>query len=226
MVGDVLGVVPNAPDKGRATARQPRQADEIDSGLARHTSLVPRLAVVLEGVDLEPAVVDRIAGGPDDRGDAGLGQVQFENRLGQALRIGQHHPRFGFFRQVQAIAGDVGIGSIEQRQIVFIATGNVIGQVGLEAHHTVVEGFGQANQGHALLRQLAKIDGVAATGTTDRDGHVLLARLDRLGIPLAEHTQPPAEVTVAVGPWRTIVGAHRQVDLLAGTLQLIGDLHP
>src|SRR3546814_9717239 len=67
---------------------------------------------------------------------------------------------------------------------------------------------------------------MATAGTAHGDGHVFLARLDGLRIPLAEHTQPPAEIPVAIGPWRAIVGAHREVDLLAGALQLIGNLHP
>lgn len=184
------------------------------------------LAVVLEGIDLQPAVVHRITGGPDDGADAGLGQVEFEERLGQARRVRQHHPGFGFLRQVQAVAGDVGVGGVEQRQVVFVAAGNVLGQVGLEADHAVLESLGQADQGHALVGQPAKVHGMPATGTADGDGHVLLARLHGLGIPLAQHPQPPAEITVAVGPRRAVMGPDRKVDLLAGALQLIGDLHP
>ena len=45
-------------------------------------------------------------------------------------------------------------------------------------------------------------------------------------IPFAEHAQPPAEVAVAVGTRRTVMSAHREVDLAPGTLQLVGDLYP
>uniref|UniRef100_A0A1I7ZPG5 Transposase n=1 Tax=Steinernema glaseri TaxID=37863 RepID=A0A1I7ZPG5_9BILA len=37
------------------------------------------LAVGLEGIGLQPAVVGRVTGGPDDRADTGLGQVQLKN---------------------------------------------------------------------------------------------------------------------------------------------------
>ncbi|MNH08671.1 hypothetical protein D3C79_680950 [compost metagenome] len=67
---------------------------------------------------------------------------------------------------------------------------------------------------------------MAATGAADGDGHMLLARLHGLGIPLAEHAEPPAEIPVAISPWRPVVGTDREVHLLAGALQFIGDLHP
>jgi hypothetical protein len=61
--------------------------------------------------------------------------------------------RFGFFRQVEAVALDVGVGRVQQRQIVFVAAGEVLGQVGLEGHHAAVERLGQADQGHAAMGQ-------------------------------------------------------------------------
>ena len=44
LVGDVLRVVPDAPDEARPAPRQPGQAEEVDAGLARHAALVPRPA--------------------------------------------------------------------------------------------------------------------------------------------------------------------------------------
>ncbi|MCY1439526.1 hypothetical protein D9M71_557620 [compost metagenome] len=184
-----------------------------------------RLAVGLEGVDLQPAVVDRITGGPDDRGDAGLGQVQLQDRVTDAVWVRQHDPCFRLWRQVQAIGGDIRVGGVQQGQVVFVAAGNVFRQVRFEAHHAVVDRLGQANQGHALLGQAAEVHGMTATRTTDGNGHVLFAGLYALGVPQTQYTQPPAEVAVAIGTWWTIVGADREVDLLAGTLQLIGNLY-
>src|ERR1700692_3397660 len=85
MVGDVPGVVPDAPDERGTTARQPRQTEEIDAGLLRHASLMFRLALFVEGIDLQPTEIHRIAGCPDDRGHAGLCQVEFENGMGRAF---------------------------------------------------------------------------------------------------------------------------------------------
>ena len=66
---------------------------------------------------------------------------------------------------------------------------------------------------------------MATAGTTDGDGHVFAARFGDLGVPFAQHTQPPAEVAVAVGPWRTVMGPDREVHLAPGAHQLFGDLH-
>ena len=53
--------------------------------------------------------------------------------MGDAVRLREGMARFGFFRQIQAIAFDVGIGGVEQGQVVFIAPGQVLRQVRLEA---------------------------------------------------------------------------------------------
>ncbi|MNC67220.1 hypothetical protein D3C75_1176970 [compost metagenome] len=59
---------------------------------------MPGLAVVVEGVDLQPAVVHGKTGGPDDRRHAGLGQVEFEDRVGDTVRLREGMARFRFFR--------------------------------------------------------------------------------------------------------------------------------
>ena len=76
------------------------------------------------------------------------------------------------------------------------------------------------------MRQRAELDDPSAVRAADGNGHVLAAGLDRLLIPQAEHAQPPAEVAAAVAPRRTIVRPDGQIDLAAGALKLIGDLHP
>ncbi|SUC74120.1 Uncharacterised protein [Pseudomonas aeruginosa] len=226
VVGDMARVVPDAPDERGAAPRQPGQADEIHAGFAGHTTLVARLAVAVEGIDLQPAEVDGIAGGPDDAAHPGLGQVQFEDRIGHALRVRQPAARLGLFRQVKAVAGDIGVGGVEQRQVVLVAARQVLRQVRPEGRDAVDEGFGQSDQGHALMRQGAEVHGMSAAGTAHGDGHMLAPGLGDFRIPFAEHAQPPAEVAVAVGTRRTVMSAHREVDLAPGTLQLVGDLYP
>ncbi len=66
-------------------------------------------------------------------------RVEFDNRLGHACRIREGDARFGFFRQLQAIAFDVGVGGVEQRQIILVATRQVLGQVRLESRHPAIE---------------------------------------------------------------------------------------
>src|SRR5207253_5407280 len=87
MVSHMLGVVPNAPDERGATTRLPRQAQEIHARLARNAPLMLRLTVGVEGVDLQPAVINGKTGCPDDRCHASLGQVELKNGLGHTLRI-------------------------------------------------------------------------------------------------------------------------------------------
>ena len=174
-----------------------------------------RFAGLVEGRYFQPAVVHGEASGPDDRGNAGLGQVQARQRVADAFRIGEHATSFGLWRQVQAVACDVGIGGIEHGQVVRIAAGEVFHQVRLEVRRAFFEALGQADQLHALLRQLTEIDGLATVGAADGDGHVLAARLHRGLVPFTQNTQPPAEIPTAVAARRTVVGAHRQIDLAA-----------
>ena len=72
-----------------------------------------RPALRVKRIDLQPAVVNGEAGCPDDRRDAGLSQVQFKNRMDQALGVRPDVVGFGFRRQVQAIAGGKGVGFIQ-----------------------------------------------------------------------------------------------------------------
>src|SRR6185437_230670 len=59
VVGDVLRVVPHTPDERGATAREPRQAEEIDAWLLRNAALMFRLALFIERIDLQPGEIDR-----------------------------------------------------------------------------------------------------------------------------------------------------------------------
>ena len=147
-----------------------------------------RLTGFGESVDLQPAIIHCITGGPNDRSDASLGQIKLQNRIGQAVRIRGQDAGLWFWWQVQAIASDVGIGCIEQCQIVLITASNVVGKISLEIHHAVVEGLGQTDQRHALIGQFAKVHRMTATGTAHGNRHMLLAWLDTLGIPLAEYS--------------------------------------
>src|SRR5690606_889910 len=103
VAGDVLGVVPYPPDEGGAAARQPGQTEEVHSRLARHAALMQGLALGVEGVDLQPGEVHGIAGGPDNRSDAGIGQVQLADRAAHALGIRITAARLGLLRQIQAV---------------------------------------------------------------------------------------------------------------------------
>ena len=52
LVGNIFGIVPDAPDKGGPAPRQPRQAEKIDPRLRRHAAVMLRPLRVIEGVYL------------------------------------------------------------------------------------------------------------------------------------------------------------------------------
>ena len=67
----------------------------------------------------------------------------------------------------------------------------------------------QRNSAH---REVTKVDGVAAMSAADGDRDVLGTRRDCLGIPLAQHPEPPDEITSTIAARWAIVRADGQVD--------------
>ena len=183
------------------------------------------LAVRIKGVDLQPAEIERKAGGPDDRADPGLDHVQFSQGVGHAVRVGRKMARFGFGRQVQPVAFDIGIGLIQNREVIGIPLGNAIRQAGVEPHHIAGKGLGAAHQRHALAREPPEINRLAAIGAADGDGDMLGARRGGLNIPQAKHPEPPDKITPAVAARRAVMRADREIHAPACALQFIGDLH-
>src|SRR5262245_18730348 len=225
LIGEVFRVVPDAPDEARPAPRQPRQAEEVDAGLAGHAALVPWPAVLVEGIDLQPGEVGGIAGRPDDRRDAGRGEVEFGKRAYHAAWGGAEHAGFRLFGEVESVERDVGVGFIEQREVVRIAGRDVVAQVGREAHGAVTERRRAADKGDALGGKVAEVDGVAAVCAAHRDGHVLGAFGWRGGFPLSEDAQPPDVVPPPVAPRGAVVRTNREVDLPARPHELGGYLH-
>ncbi len=117
---------------------------------------------VIEGVDLQPAIVGGISGRPDDGADPGLGQVEAKQRVADAGRIGQKLTGGGLFRQIRTVARYPVVGGVEQRKIRGIAAADILRQVGVEQRPGAVKAAGLPHQGDPLMRQLAKIDGMAA----------------------------------------------------------------
>src|SRR5690349_2706984 len=108
----MLRVVPHAPDKSGAATRQPRKPKKIDARLFRYTTLMLRLAFVVEGIDLQPVEIDGIAGRPDNRRHACLDQIEFENGMDDTVRVCGNDARLGFFREIETVAGRIGIRSV------------------------------------------------------------------------------------------------------------------
>ena len=182
-----------------------------------------RLARFVEGVDLQPAEVEPVAGRPDDGGDPRRLEVEREDRIGHAVGIGRHDAGLRLLRQVEAVARDIGVRLVEHREVVGVAGREIRREPRLEGHHAVAERRRAADERHAPRREAAVVDGLAAVGAADREGDVL-GRRRRLGVPLVEHAEPPDVVAAAVAARRTVVRADRDVDAAAGLEQLLGDL--
>ena len=226
MVGDVFRVVPYAPDEAGAAAREPGQPEEVDASLTRHPALVPRAAVLAEGVDLEPAELGGVAGRPDDRRDAGGGVVEFAERVGDAPGIRAEDASLRFLGKVEAVACDVGVGLVQQGEVVGVAGRDVVAQVGAESHLAAFVRRRAPDEDHALSGEVTEVDGVTAIGTADRDRDVLGSQRRSGQVPLAENAEPPDVVPAAVAPRRPVMRADREVDLPPGLLQLGRDLDP
>lgn len=82
---------------------------------------------VIEGVDLQPAIIGGIPGRPDDGADPGLGQVEAKQRVADAGRVGQKITGGGLFGQLQTVARDPVVGGVEQRKIGGIAAADILG---------------------------------------------------------------------------------------------------
>jgi hypothetical protein len=76
LIGQVLGIVPHAPDERGATSRLPGQAKEIQARLRRDATLMSRPAVLVENIELYPAVVRSKSRRPDDGGDSRFRQIE------------------------------------------------------------------------------------------------------------------------------------------------------
>ncbi len=68
------------------------------------------------------------------------------------------------------------------------------------------------------MSQTTEVDGITAPCTAHCDSDVLTTFFDCLCIPLTQNTQPPAEITVTVSAWRTIMRTYREIDLAASAL--------
>jgi len=168
-----------------------------------------RLAGSIEGVDVEPGEIVGVAGRPQDRRHAGLGEIQGKDRIAHAVRVAEKLPRLRLLRQVQAVAGDIGVGLIQLREITGVPRRQVLRQVGREADGAVGIALGAADQDHPALCEPAEVHRVAAIGAAHRDGDVLGVGLRRLDVPASQHTQPPAVITRAVTPGIAAVRAER-----------------
>ena len=133
-------------------------------------------------------------------------------------------PRGWLLGQVETVAFDVVVGRVEHAEVVGVTVVDVRLQVGPETHDAAIEFVGAPDEGDALGRQLPEVDGVAAVAPLTAMV-TCSAPAGGWPRPRAREPEPPAEVAVAVAARRTVVRTDGQVDLFAGAVQFVGDLH-
>src|SRR5262245_4446266 len=84
-VRKMLRIMPDAPDEARSAPGLPGKPQEIDPGFNGNTPMMPRPALLIEGIYLDPAVVGTVSGRPDDGCDAGLHEVKRQDRIAHTV---------------------------------------------------------------------------------------------------------------------------------------------
>src|SRR5580658_7282341 len=100
MVRQVFGIMPDAPNERGSPSRLPWQSQKVDPRLSCNAALMRGLAIVVERGNLQPAVVNGKACCPDDRGYSRLLEIQLENELSHAARLGFDFASFGLLGKV------------------------------------------------------------------------------------------------------------------------------
>src|SRR3954452_9877274 len=174
-VRQMLGVVPDAPDEARSPSRLPRQSQKIDSGLDRNAALMLRPTLLVEGVNLQPAIVGSKTCRPNDRSYSGLRQVQLEDWVGHALRIRFDLASIELLWKIEAIAGYISVSFVQQRHVAGIATRKIVRKISREDNRTVPVRFCPAKKRHPLRGQTPEVNRPAAASTAHGNRDMLRA---------------------------------------------------
>lgn len=67
--------------------RLPGQYEEVDAWLCGYAAFVLGQATLIDSIELQPAVVDAEAGGANDRGHACFDEIEFKQRVGEAIGV-------------------------------------------------------------------------------------------------------------------------------------------
>ena len=106
--------------------RLPGQYEEVDAWLCGYAAFVLGQATLIDSIELQPAVVDAEAGGANDRGHACFDEIEFKQRVGEAIGVCAEIARLWLFRQADSGARDVGGGCVEGREVVPVASADVL----------------------------------------------------------------------------------------------------
>src|SRR6185312_12044974 len=86
MLGQIPCILRYPKDKTRAPARLEWQAQEVNPPLSRYSSLVNWIPTFIENIQMNPAVIPRKSGSPDNGSDTGTLQLQNSDWIKLILR--------------------------------------------------------------------------------------------------------------------------------------------
>ncbi len=205
----------------------PGQAQEVEAGAGGDAALVFRVAAVVEGGrHLDPAEIRRVADTPDHRGDAGGVQVQ----AGGVVRCRLPHRAVGRFRRrVDVVPRDMLVDAGLDAGVGGVGVVEVFPEVVAEQNPAAFQVFQAPVQAHAFQGEAAQVDVAAAVAAGDVVvglcfDLILAEVLAHRNAVVAHVVQPGDHVTAPVEARDPRRGAHRQVHLAAGQVQVLGDL--
>ena len=86
MIAEIARIVAGAVDQRRLATPQELHAHQVHARRVDHAAVVTDAALAIEHGDVQPRQIGAVAGRPDDRADAGAGEVQGERRRASAPR--------------------------------------------------------------------------------------------------------------------------------------------
>ena len=80
MVAEIARIVAGAIDERRLATPQELHAHQVQARRLDHAAVVTDAALAIERGDVQPRKIGAVSGRPDDRANAGVGQIQGERR--------------------------------------------------------------------------------------------------------------------------------------------------
>ncbi|MEZ5722053.1 MAG: hypothetical protein R3D59_10630 [Paracoccaceae bacterium] len=212
MVGDEFRIVPDAPDEGRAAARDCQEAEEVDPGSVETPRRRGRAVVCVEGGDVEPAEVEPEAGGPDDGRDAGGGEVEAADGSVTQAGSGAEDKGPGSSGRSRLLRATKASASASRPRRLASPAAMFFLRSSAKLEPAVGEGLGAADQvmpaAARSRKSTVKPPPAPETAMVVCSTPGVVSVSQRL-----EHAEPPDEIAAAVAARRAVVGADREPGL-------------
>lgn len=153
-------------------------------------------SLLVERWDLQPAVISRVPGRPDDGRDACLGEIQDEEWVIRAHGMRIYNTCLWLFREIKTVPLNVGVCLFQNRQVAGITFGDVFHEIWCKSQNSVPITLRASDQDHALRRKPPEIDSMSAVRPADRDRHMFRCWRGCRRAPLSKYAQPPDEIAI------------------------------